>query len=178
MHHQNSNRHCYCKFRWSFKYWKIRFLFFSMFYWEVMWKLLFFFPEEEVSGAALLALNDRMIQQLVKKIGHQAVLLDFIKKYKQSNQWPKPTGGPRETSPLTLAQATSEWVHGWTGLVFVPRFCTALPCGKQSKLFQNCGRFQLDGVHSVFTIWLTLMKNWVRICCVSFHWSLNTDWGC
>ncbi|XP_049994030.1 sterile alpha motif domain-containing protein 3 [Alexandromys fortis] len=66
------------------------------------------FQEEEVSGAALLALNDRMIQQLVKKIGHQAVLLDFIKKYKQSNQWLKPTGGPRETSLLTLAQATPE----------------------------------------------------------------------
>lgn len=79
-----------------------------MFYWEVIWKPLFFFPEEEVSGAALLALNDRMIQQLVKKIGHQAVLLDFIKKYKQSSQCLKPTGGPRETSLLTLAQATPE----------------------------------------------------------------------
>ncbi|XP_052606597.1 sterile alpha motif domain-containing protein 3 isoform X2 [Peromyscus californicus insignis] len=66
------------------------------------------FQEEEVSGAALLALNDRMIQQLVKKIGHQAVLMDFIKKYKQSNQWLKPTGGPRETSLLTLAQAAPE----------------------------------------------------------------------
>ncbi|XP_076408686.1 sterile alpha motif domain-containing protein 3 [Peromyscus maniculatus bairdii] len=66
------------------------------------------FQEEEVSGAALLALNDRMIQQLVKKIGHQAVLMDFIKKYKQSNQWLKPTGGPRETSLLTLAQAGPE----------------------------------------------------------------------
>ncbi|CAO2628213.1 Sterile alpha motif domain-containing protein 3 [Lemmus lemmus] len=67
------------------------------------------FQEEEVSGAALLALNDRMIQQLVKKIGHQAVLLDFIKKYKQSNQWLKPTGGTRETSLLTLAQATPDY---------------------------------------------------------------------
>ncbi|OBS68016.1 hypothetical protein A6R68_03443, partial [Neotoma lepida] len=64
--------------------------------------------EEEVSGAALLALNDRMIQQLVKKIGHQAVLMDFIKKYRQSNQWLKPTGGPRETALLTLAQAAPE----------------------------------------------------------------------
>uniref|UniRef100_A0A7M4EC78 Sterile alpha motif domain containing 3 n=1 Tax=Crocodylus porosus TaxID=8502 RepID=A0A7M4EC78_CROPO len=36
------------------------------------------FREEEVSGAALLALNDRMVQQLVKKIGHQAVLMDLI----------------------------------------------------------------------------------------------------
>ncbi|XP_009561193.1 sterile alpha motif domain-containing protein 3 isoform X1 [Cuculus canorus] len=41
------------------------------------------FREEEVSGAALLALNDRMIQQLVKKIGHQAVLMDLINKYQQ-----------------------------------------------------------------------------------------------
>uniref|UniRef100_U3KAT1 Sterile alpha motif domain containing 3 n=1 Tax=Ficedula albicollis TaxID=59894 RepID=U3KAT1_FICAL len=41
------------------------------------------FREEEVSGAALLALNDRMVQQLVKKIGHQAVLMDLIKKYQQ-----------------------------------------------------------------------------------------------
>ncbi|GAB0186683.1 sterile alpha motif domain-containing protein 3 [Grus japonensis] len=39
--------------------------------------------EEEVSGAALLALNDRMVQQLVKKIGHQAVLMDLINKYQQ-----------------------------------------------------------------------------------------------
>lgn len=48
---------------------------------------LFFNPlqsaEEEVSGAALLALNDRMVQQLVKKIGHQAVLMDLIHKYQQ-----------------------------------------------------------------------------------------------
>ncbi|NXE49004.1 SAMD3 protein, partial [Casuarius casuarius] len=41
------------------------------------------FREEEVSGAALLALNDRMVQQLVKKIGHQAVLMDLINKYHQ-----------------------------------------------------------------------------------------------
>eukprot|EP00076_Gallus_gallus_P039454 XP_025004992.1 sterile alpha motif domain-containing protein 3 [Gallus gallus] len=41
------------------------------------------FREEEISGAALLALNDRMVQQLVKKIGHQAVLMDLINKYKQ-----------------------------------------------------------------------------------------------
>ncbi|NWI15208.1 SAMD3 protein, partial [Crypturellus soui] len=41
------------------------------------------FREEEVSGAALLALNDRMVQQLVKKIGHQAVLMDLISKYHQ-----------------------------------------------------------------------------------------------
>ncbi|XP_021029604.1 sterile alpha motif domain-containing protein 3 isoform X1 [Mus caroli] len=66
------------------------------------------FQEEEVSGAALLALNDRMVQQLVKKIGHQAVLMDFIKKYKQGNQELKPTGGPTETSTLTLALAAPE----------------------------------------------------------------------
>ncbi|KAM6279311.1 sterile alpha motif domain-containing protein 3 [Porphyrio hochstetteri] len=41
------------------------------------------FREEEVNGAALLALNDRMVQQLVKKIGHQAVLMDLINKYQQ-----------------------------------------------------------------------------------------------
>ncbi|XP_059698106.1 sterile alpha motif domain-containing protein 3 isoform X2 [Haemorhous mexicanus] len=41
------------------------------------------FREEEISGAALLALNDRMVQQLVKKIGHQAVLMDLIKKYQE-----------------------------------------------------------------------------------------------
>ncbi|KFQ30402.1 Sterile alpha motif domain-containing protein 3, partial [Mesitornis unicolor] len=41
------------------------------------------FREEEVNGAALLALNDRMVQQLVKKIGHQAVLMDLINKYRQ-----------------------------------------------------------------------------------------------
>ncbi|KFO89462.1 Sterile alpha motif domain-containing protein 3, partial [Buceros rhinoceros silvestris] len=41
------------------------------------------FREEEVSGAALLALNDRMVQQLVKKIGHQALLMDLVNKYQQ-----------------------------------------------------------------------------------------------
>ncbi|XP_031236186.1 sterile alpha motif domain-containing protein 3 isoform X1 [Mastomys coucha] len=67
------------------------------------------FREEEVSGAALLALNDRMVQQLVKKIGHQAVLMDFIKKYRQSNQELKPAGGPTETSLLTRAPITPEY---------------------------------------------------------------------
>uniref|UniRef100_H3A1U8 Sterile alpha motif domain containing 3 n=1 Tax=Latimeria chalumnae TaxID=7897 RepID=H3A1U8_LATCH len=43
------------------------------------------FQEEEVSGASLLALNDRMVQQLVRKIGHQAILVDLIEKCKQSN---------------------------------------------------------------------------------------------
>ncbi|CAI5770090.1 sterile alpha motif domain-containing protein 3 isoform X1 [Podarcis lilfordi] len=46
------------------------------------------FREEEVGGAALLALNDRMVQQLVKKIGHQAVLMDLIKKCKQQTEGP------------------------------------------------------------------------------------------
>lgn len=68
----------------------------------------FFFPEEEISGAALLALNDRMIQQLVKKIGHQAVLMDLIKKYKQENQGPKSLGSPRETTLVTQAEAAPE----------------------------------------------------------------------
>ncbi|NXD23805.1 SAMD3 protein, partial [Spelaeornis formosus] len=44
------------------------------------------FREEEVSGAALLALNDRMVQQLVKKIGHQAVLMDLIKKHQEQKK--------------------------------------------------------------------------------------------
>ncbi|KAM8788391.1 sterile alpha motif domain-containing protein 3 [Rhynchonycteris naso] len=56
------------------------------------------FQEEEVSGAALLALNDRMVQQLVKKIGHQAVLMDLIKKYKQMNEELKSSGSPREAA--------------------------------------------------------------------------------
>lgn len=68
----------------------------------------FFFPEEEVSGAALLALNDRMVQQLVKKIGHQAVLMDLIKKYKQKSQRLEPLGSLRETAPLTQAGAARE----------------------------------------------------------------------
>ncbi|XP_048361474.1 LOW QUALITY PROTEIN: sterile alpha motif domain-containing protein 3 [Sphaerodactylus townsendi] len=42
------------------------------------------FCEEEVSGAAFLALNDRMVQQLVKKIGHQALLMDLIMKCKKT----------------------------------------------------------------------------------------------
>uniref|UniRef100_A0A8C5KPD8 SAM domain-containing protein n=1 Tax=Jaculus jaculus TaxID=51337 RepID=A0A8C5KPD8_JACJA len=63
------------------------------------------FQEEEVSGAALLALNDRMVQQLVKKIGHQAILMDFIEKYKQSSQELKSPGGPRETFLVTQTQA-------------------------------------------------------------------------
>lgn len=65
----------------------------------------FFFPEEEVSGAALLALNDRMVQQLVKKVGHQAVLMDLIKKFKQKSQ---ELMSPGETAPVTQAEAPPE----------------------------------------------------------------------
>ncbi|XP_032195429.1 sterile alpha motif domain-containing protein 3 isoform X3 [Mustela erminea] len=66
------------------------------------------FQEEEVSGAALLALNDRMVQQLVKKIGHQAVLMDLIKKYKQKSQRLEALGSLRETAPLAQAGATQD----------------------------------------------------------------------
>ncbi|KAI5193771.1 Sterile Alpha Motif Domain-Containing Protein 3 [Manis pentadactyla] len=66
------------------------------------------FQEEEVSGAALLALNDRMVQQLVKKIGHQAVLMDLIKKYKQKSQGLKSPGSPRETTLVTQAEVSPE----------------------------------------------------------------------
>ncbi|XP_045398270.1 sterile alpha motif domain-containing protein 3 [Lemur catta] len=62
------------------------------------------FQEEEVSGAALLALNDRMVQQLVKKIGHQAVLMDLIKKYKQNTQGLKSSGSPKETALVTQTE--------------------------------------------------------------------------
>ncbi|XP_073931047.1 sterile alpha motif domain-containing protein 3 isoform X2 [Castor canadensis] len=65
------------------------------------------FQEEEVSGAALLALNDRMVQQLVKKIGHQAVLMDLIKKYKQNSQR-QSSGSSRETALLTRTEAARE----------------------------------------------------------------------
>ena len=68
----------------------------------------FFFPEEEVSGAALLALNDRMVQQLVKKIGHQAVLMDLIKKYKQKSQGLKSPGSSGETAQVKQAAAAPE----------------------------------------------------------------------
>ncbi|KAM5327084.1 sterile alpha motif domain-containing protein 3 isoform 2-T2 [Glossophaga mutica] len=67
------------------------------------------FQEEEVSGAALLALNDRMVQQLVKKIGHQAVLMDLIKKYKQKSQGLKSPGSSGETALVTQAAAALEF---------------------------------------------------------------------
>ncbi|XP_058163412.1 sterile alpha motif domain-containing protein 3 [Dasypus novemcinctus] len=66
------------------------------------------FQEEEVSGAALLALNDRMVQQLVKKIGHQAVLMDLIKKYKQNSQELERPRRPGETAQVTPAAAATE----------------------------------------------------------------------
>lgn len=66
------------------------------------------FQEEEVSGAALLALNDRMIQQLVKKIGHQAVLMDLIKKYKQNTQGLKSPENPKEAALVMQTEAARE----------------------------------------------------------------------
>ncbi|XP_049628582.1 sterile alpha motif domain-containing protein 3 [Suncus etruscus] len=66
------------------------------------------FQEEEVNGAALLALNDRMVQQLVKKIGHQAVLMDLIKKYKQKSQGLKCLGSSREIALVTQSEAAPE----------------------------------------------------------------------
>lgn len=68
-------------------------------------KEILFPPEEEISGAALLALNDRMVQQLVKKIGHQAVLMDLIEKSKQNSQEQKSLGSPKETAAGTGAEA-------------------------------------------------------------------------
>ncbi|XP_069867179.1 sterile alpha motif domain-containing protein 3 [Dipodomys merriami] len=66
------------------------------------------FQEEEVSGAALLALNDRMVQQLVKKIGHQAVLMDLIKKYKQSSKNLESSGSLGESALVTSTDAAPE----------------------------------------------------------------------
>ncbi|NXI66694.1 SAMD3 protein, partial [Anseranas semipalmata] len=60
------------------------------------------FREEEVSGAALLALNDRMVQQLVKKIGHQAVLMDLINKYHQQKNGLEPLTYDCEAASPTL----------------------------------------------------------------------------
>ncbi|XP_072822411.1 sterile alpha motif domain-containing protein 3 isoform X1 [Vicugna pacos] len=70
------------------------------------------FQEEEVSGAALLALNDRMVQQLVKKIGHQAVLMDLIKKYKQKSQELKSPGSPQEAAQVLDDQSSSPASRG------------------------------------------------------------------
>uniref|UniRef100_A0A0D9RVL6 Sterile alpha motif domain containing 3 n=1 Tax=Chlorocebus sabaeus TaxID=60711 RepID=A0A0D9RVL6_CHLSB len=67
------------------------------------------FQEEEVSGAALLALNDRMVQQLVKKIGHQAVLMDLIKKYKQNTQELKSPENPKEATLVMQTEAARDY---------------------------------------------------------------------
>ncbi|KAM5228779.1 sterile alpha motif domain-containing protein 3 [Ctenodactylus gundi] len=69
------------------------------------------FQEEEVSGAALLALNDRMVQQLVKKIGHQAVLMDLITKYKKNSQGQSSPGSPTELAAVTHTEAVPEEKH-------------------------------------------------------------------
>ncbi|KAM5283207.1 sterile alpha motif domain-containing protein 3 isoform 1-T2 [Hipposideros larvatus] len=66
------------------------------------------FQEEEVSGVALLALNDRMVQQLVKKIGHQAVLMDLIKKYKEKSQGLTSPGSPKEPAQLVQTAAAPD----------------------------------------------------------------------
>ncbi|XP_008261887.2 sterile alpha motif domain-containing protein 3 [Oryctolagus cuniculus] len=66
------------------------------------------FQEEEVSGAALLALNDRMVQQLVKKIGHQAVLMDLIKKYKQKGQGLQGPGSCSDRALVTQTEAAPQ----------------------------------------------------------------------
>ncbi|XP_037003808.2 sterile alpha motif domain-containing protein 3 isoform X2 [Artibeus jamaicensis] len=76
---------------------------------ENLGELVHRFQEEEVSGAALLALNDRMVQQLVKKIGHQAVLMDLIKKYKQKSQGLKSPGSSGETASASQAAAAPEF---------------------------------------------------------------------
>nr|XP_054348678.1 sterile alpha motif domain-containing protein 3 isoform X1 [Pongo pygmaeus]XP_054348679.1 sterile alpha motif domain-containing protein 3 isoform X1 [Pongo pygmaeus]XP_054348680.1 sterile alpha motif domain-containing protein 3 isoform X1 [Pongo pygmaeus]XP_054348681.1 sterile alpha motif domain-containing protein 3 isoform X1 [Pongo pygmaeus]XP_054348683.1 sterile alpha motif domain-containing protein 3 isoform X1 [Pongo pygmaeus]XP_054348684.1 sterile alpha motif domain-containing protein len=67
------------------------------------------FQEEEVSGAALLALNDRMVQQLVKKIGHQAVLMNLIKKYKQNTQGLKSPENPKEAALVMQTEAARDY---------------------------------------------------------------------
>ncbi|XP_036901655.1 sterile alpha motif domain-containing protein 3 isoform X2 [Sturnira hondurensis] len=78
---------------------------------ENLGELVHRFQEEEVSGAALLALNDRMVQQLVKKIGHQAVLMDLIKKYKQKSQGLKSPGSSGETTLATEAATAPEFTE-------------------------------------------------------------------
>uniref|UniRef100_A0A674HJL7 Sterile alpha motif domain containing 3 n=1 Tax=Taeniopygia guttata TaxID=59729 RepID=A0A674HJL7_TAEGU len=71
------------------------------------------FREEEISGAALLALNDRMVQQLVKKIGHQAVLMDLIKKI-TSNR--RVAGTPLHYCCETASQKFPEVIQ-WVRLI-------------------------------------------------------------
>ncbi|KAM6432662.1 sterile alpha motif domain-containing protein 3 [Rhynochetos jubatus] len=79
------------------------------------------FREEEVSGAALLALNDRMVQQLVKKIGHQAVLMDLINKYQQQKSGLEPVTYCGETAspkfPEVVSGATDRQILNSSGPV-------------------------------------------------------------
>ncbi|XP_052640273.1 sterile alpha motif domain-containing protein 3 isoform X2 [Harpia harpyja] len=79
------------------------------------------FREEEVSGAALLALNDRMVQQLVKKIGHQAVLMDLINKYQQQKSGLESLTYCYETAspkfPEVISGATSRQILNSSGPV-------------------------------------------------------------
>uniref|UniRef100_A0A8B9MGS0 Sterile alpha motif domain containing 3 n=1 Tax=Accipiter nisus TaxID=211598 RepID=A0A8B9MGS0_9AVES len=79
------------------------------------------FREEEVSGAALLALNDRMVQQLVKKIGHQAVLMDLINKYQQQKSGLESLTYCCETAspkfPEVISGATSRQILNSSGPV-------------------------------------------------------------
>ncbi|KAM9666919.1 sterile alpha motif domain-containing protein 3 isoform 2-T2 [Trichechus inunguis] len=49
-----------------------------------------------------------MVQQLVKKIGHQAVLMDLIKKYKQNSQALMSPGSPRQTALKRQTEAAPE----------------------------------------------------------------------
>ncbi|OWK61776.1 Sterile alpha motif domain-containing protein 3, partial [Lonchura striata] len=79
------------------------------------------FREEEISGAALLALNDRMVQQLVKKIGHQAVLMDLIKKYRQQKSGLEPLTYCCETAsqkfPEVISGATDRQMLNSSGFL-------------------------------------------------------------
>lgn len=94
---------------------------------ENLGELVHRFQEEEVSGAALLALNDRMVQQLVKKIGHQAVLMDLINKYKQKSQGLKSPGSCGETAPVTRAAAAPEYMD--------EQFSSPANHGEQTRTF-------------------------------------------
>nr|XP_012592051.1 sterile alpha motif domain-containing protein 3 isoform X2 [Microcebus murinus] len=105
------------------------------------------FQEEEVSGAALLALNDRMVQQLVKKIGHQAVLMDLIKKYKQNTQGVKSSGSPRETALVTQTEPEDEASSSPAGLQLRPCLGLNRTQGEQAPSFypvKNIDNGQID----------------------------------
>uniref|UniRef100_H0V7G2 SAM domain-containing protein n=2 Tax=Cavia porcellus TaxID=10141 RepID=H0V7G2_CAVPO len=95
------------------------------------------FQEEEISGAALLALNDRMVQQLVKKIGHQAVLMDLIEKSKQNSQEQKSLGSPKETAAGTGAEAALG--------NRVEQSCRPASCGEQAPSSHPAGSLD-DGL--------------------------------